>query len=370
MDRKVEETELPAVSDTHAPEIDEKELMSTTHLFKPILGQWTIEEDENNHLIGKISIKTFPVIGWTFLHVIRRLSLGLSSSYAVSGFKFRVNAHGKEIEPAHEYEAITGVLEDVPYVHHNIKGVIVNVEYLTEDRTPLDYFILKIRANNAGPVYAADAIDVDSYNNSQDRVKVEIVNKDHLICHLDVNTSLDGEVLVRYGFGYASEEDNEKYFNKFLSSSTREGWFFLSSQFSNGVLMVNGNVTEVTSGSVPYDLLELTIITDGRISPEDVVKQSFKMLHEQIPYVEEETSPSIQATGNVMYNNGYNSTTPLSKLDFPSNVINILAREGVITLGDLLNRSESSLKVLKGIGATKLSSLKAILHNLGFSLNK
>ena len=352
--------------------IDDKDLMSSTHIFKPILGQWQVETNEHNHLIGKINIKAFPVMGWTLLHVVRRLSLGLSSSYSVSGFKFRVNSHGKEIEPNHEYEAITGIVEDVPYIHYNVKGIIFNVEYLTEEKLPIDYIMLNVKGNQPGPLYAS-YVDLDEYNASQENVKLTVVNPDHLICNLDVNTVIEGKILLRYGFGYASEEDNEKYFNRFLSSSAREGWFFLSTQFSNGVLMVHGNVTEVTSGITPYDLLELKVVTDGRIAPEQVIQKSFEILREQIPYEGKEvldTTQNLTKNSNITYNNGYNSATPLSQLNFPSNVINILIREDVLTLGDLLNRSENSLKVLKGIGTTKLSSLKIILQGLGLSLKK
>lgn len=344
---------------------DNTELMSSTKIFKPILGEWKIEVNGENHIIGTIVIKTYPIMGLTFFNMLRRVGLGLSSSYGVSGFKFNIKNHGKEIEPLHEYDSVSGVVEDVPYFSYNIKGLIIRVTSLVEgDLTPVQYFILKFKSDKAGPVYGHH-IDTESFNKNNTHIKVEVVNKNHILCHLDLNTVIEGEIFIRLGFGYASEEDQERFLHK-ICGTNKGKFFFVNQQFSKGVLSINGNVTEVTGGSVPYDALELKIVTDGRMEPEDVMREAFFILHSQIPYSFENKN----AMANTSHNANSNDQILEVSLDgiFGSSIVQLLSKHGILSLGDLTSKTEKDLQAIKGCGHVKVEHIKYVLLQLGLAL--
>lgn len=351
---------------------NEKTELSSKKIFRPVLGQWDVKKDENNHLVGSIAIKTFPTIGHTFLNLIRRFGLGLSSAYSVAGFKFKILTQGREIEPTHEYECIMGLKEDVPSLHYNIKGIIIKCDFINEDEKnnkPIEYFSLKFKSSGKNNVVYGDSIDLEDFKKNNSNIKLEIINKNHVICNLDMDSAIEGEILFRYGFGYASEEENNSFFQKYLSNSSREGWFFLSSRFSNGVVNIKGDVTEVTSGSVPYDLLDLKIITNGSIEPSEVLTGVFKLVKEQIPYDfnDSEDEGSIIKNSTDMYN-GYEGSISLSEIGMPSTLVKALNSINVNNLESLLKTNENILSKTKGIGKAKIQAIKVILAGLGLSL--
>ena len=99
--------------------IDETFLSSYPEIFKPIVGEWVIEKDNENNIIGNVEIKLTPLMGLTLLHPLRRIILGFASCYGIAAVKITNNNES----PLHIFASITGILEDVPYIHANIKKI-------------------------------------------------------------------------------------------------------------------------------------------------------------------------------------------------------------------------------------------------------
>lgn len=341
--------------------IDSSLLMSATEIFAPIIGEWQTKIDEVNNIIGDIDIKCFPLMGNTLFTPLRRIILGFSSAYGVAAIKITNNNES----PLHIFAPIMGIAEDLPYIHANIKNIKIKVSFENDDNEHiLKYFFLTLTTNKPGPVYARD-IKIDTEENSD--MKIEIINPDHIICNLDVGSNLKIEILFRQGFSYASEDDNQKYLSKFLPSSLREGWFYVGTQFSNGVLSCVGEVTEVTGGSIPYDLLQLKIVTDGRVLPHDALENAFRILHEQIPS-ECCTESTNGSKNSANANEETSQDTLLSNIGLQPGTLNQLERNGITTLHDLLKQNPQSLKILRGFGNTRLNDVVKILNSLGLSL--
>ena len=336
--------------------IDETFLSSYPEIFKPIVGEWVIEKDNENNIIGNVEIKLTPLMGLTLLHPLRRIILGFASCYGIAAVKITNNNES----PLHIFASITGILEDVPYIHANIKKIKIKVTQIEEEALPLNYFFLTLTSNKVGPIYGSDILieNIAGY-------EIEIINPQQEICNLDVGSSLKIEMLFRKGMGYASEDMNQKYLSKYLITSLREGWFYLGTQFSNGVISFIGNVVEMTGGTITYDLLKLTIKTDGRIDPESAFYNAFEILNKQIPfYFEKPTNDDENHGQDSLNNEKYNVS--LKTLGLQPGTVNQLERNGIFTLKDLLQQNPVSLKLLRGFGNTRLTDVVETLANLGY----
>ena len=325
---------------------------------KPVLGEWEINQDEENNIIGNIELKLAPLMGLTLLHPLRRITLGFTPCYTVAAIKITNNNYS----PLHVFASIPGILEDVPYIHANIKKIKIKVTHLDEN-VSIPYFFISIESNKAGPVYVRDIIIDNEINKS---LKLEIMNPDDIICNLDVGSTLKIEMLFRKGMGYASEDANQKYFSKHLIKSLREGWFYVGSQFSNGIISFIGNVTEMSGGTVIHDSLKITIKTDGRISPDEALIDAFKTLYRQIPYSFNNNKFNDSENDNNLNHEKYN--VPIKTLGLQHGTINQLERNRIFTLKDLLNQTTVSLKLLRGFGNTRLKDVVETLANLGYHL--
>lgn len=324
-------------------------------IFKPIVGEWIIETDCENNIIGHVDIKLTPLMGLSLLHPLRRIMLGFSSSYGVVAIKVTNNNES----PLHIFASITGVLEDMPYIHANIKKIKLKITKINEEIQDLNYLFLTLSSDKPGTVYAKDIL-IDPINGYE----IEIINPNQEICNLDIGSDFKIEMLFRKGMGYASEEMNQKYLSKYLLSSLREGWFYVGTQFSSGVISFIGNVVEMTGGTVAYDLLKITIKTDGRIDPETAFYNSFEILHEQIPFYFEKKNNCVNNSNNdELSNEKYNVS--LKTLGLQPGTVNQLERNGIYTLKDLLQHNPISLKLLRGFGNTRLADVITVLSNLG-----
>jgi DNA-directed RNA polymerase subunit alpha len=93
----------------------------------------------------------------------------------------------------HEFSSVTGVREDVTDIVLNLKGVAIRMDVDGPKR-------LTVQAKGPGAVTAGDISESNG---------IEILNKDHVICHLDEGASLYMELTVAQGKGYVSADKNK-----------------------------------------------------------------------------------------------------------------------------------------------------------------
>ncbi|MEM0942333.1 MAG: DNA-directed RNA polymerase subunit alpha, partial [Pseudomonadota bacterium] len=92
----------------------------------------------------------------------------------------------------HEFSSVPGVREDVTDIVLNLKGIAVAMDQEGSKR-------LQLTAMGPGVVTAGDISEIAG---------VDIINKDHVICHLDEGANFHAELTVATGKGYVDAAKN------------------------------------------------------------------------------------------------------------------------------------------------------------------
>jgi DNA-directed RNA polymerase subunit alpha len=272
----------------------------------------------------------------------------------------------------HEFSSIPGVVEDVTDIVLNIKNLLVKVR-TDEPRK------IRIDVKKKGTVTAAD-IAPDAM--------VEVINKDLVIATLSEEVSFKMEIDVRRGRGYVTAEEND--------SEDREiGVIPIDSIFSP-VRRVRYRTENTRVGQLTdYDKLILEIWTNGVVSPEIALVEAAKILRKHlIPFVNyfeigselEAEAPEVEEAEGAAAA-GAESAPPaaapltmteaerekrlrikLADLDLSTRAKNALDADGLVTLADVVSRSEDDLAKLKNVGkATVLKEIKKKVESMGLS---
>jgi len=185
--------------------------------------------------------------GHTVGNSLRRVLLSSIEGSAISSIKIEGVNHG--------FQSVDGVVEDVTDIVLNLKKVLI----VSEKREPVK---LMLKVNREGPVTAADI---------QGDANIKIVNPDQVICTLDTKRAFEAEIEIKTGRGYCPGESNKK-------EEQAIGVIPIDSLFSP-VRLVRYAVENTRVGQITdYDKLVLEIWTDGRITPDDALKQSASIL--------------------------------------------------------------------------------------------
>ena len=251
----------------------------------------------------------------------------------------------------HEFSVIDGVVEDVPEIILNIKGLDVK-KHTDEDVT----LFLDIE----GPkIVTAKDIKEDAL--------VEIANPNHYIATVNEKSKLTIAMDVTNGKGYRVAEENK-------NDSDPIGTIAIDSSFTP-VEKVNYTVENTRVGeSTNYDKLIIEVWTNGTITPQEALAEGSSILtknfaffgqlpDKQFPPEEEEIVEEI-----VEDERDENLDKTIEELDLSLRSFNCLKRAGFDTLGDVIQVSESELKTIKNFGKKSLTEVIDKIHELGLSL--
>ena len=124
--------------------------------------------------------------GHTIGNSLRRVLLSSIEGASISSIKI----DGVQ----HEFQSISGVVEDVTDIVLNLKKVLI----VSESR---ETATLLIDVNREGKVTAADI---------QEDTNFKVINPNQIICTLDKKQRFLAELEVRVGRGYCAGEENKK----------------------------------------------------------------------------------------------------------------------------------------------------------------
>lgn len=189
----------------------------------------------------------FHGYGTTLGNALRRVLLSSLSGGAVEAFKIK----GAQ----HEFGAVDGVQEDVVEIMLNLKQLAVKV-FENESVT------LTLTKKGPGVVTAGD-IAADA--------RVEVMNKDLVICTLTSNKPVEMEIMVGKGRGFVPVEEKDKK-NYPLGTIVTDSIYTPVKDV--GYRVEYTRVGDITN----YEKLTVNIETNGTVSPEDAVKQSVQIL--------------------------------------------------------------------------------------------
>ena len=273
--------------------------------------------------------------GNTLGNSLRRVLLSSIRGGAIVAFR---------IEGAsHEFTTVKGIKEDVVDIMLNLKGVIVKVH----GDQPVE---LRLEAKGAGEVTAA------SIKTTAD---VEVINPEHVICTVDdPKTNVVIDLVVDSGRGYLSIED---------ASETRKhsDMIALDAMFSP-VTRVRFKVDPTRVGQeTNLDKLELTVETNGLVSPRDAFEEASAILVNQYTALAGATTvESAPALGTDESDETSELNTPIEELGLSARTANALINNEIRTVHDLVTLSEQDLRELKGFGSKALDEVKDKLAEL------
>lgn len=319
---------------------------SYTQLLKPKFVSVTpIDGDANN---CKIVMEPFARgYGHTLGNALRRVLLSSMTGAAVT--------HVKINGVSHEYAAIDGVSEDVVDVLLNLKGLVFKLHGKNMVK-------LHLKKDVAAIIHGRD-IELTH--------EVEILNPDHIICHLTKNVPFEMEITVATGVGYKSAQSR----NTEDESGSIAGEIVLDSGFSP-VTRVMFNVENArVEQQTDLDKLIMEVETNGVISPEDSIRTASKLLIEQLlvfaglEHMPEAQAPSVklarvQADPEVdpMF------LELVDNLELTVRSANCLKHLDINYLGDLIQFTEGELLRTPNLGRKSLTEIKELLEARGLRL--
>ncbi|MFZ4709945.1 MAG: DNA-directed RNA polymerase subunit alpha [Zwartia sp.] len=300
-----------------------------------------VEPVGTNH--AKIIMEPFERgYGHTLGNALRRILLSSMTGYAPT----EVQITGV----VHEYSTIPGVREDVVDILLNLKGVVFKLH-------SRDELTLVLRKQGAGPVLASD-IELPH--------DVEIVNPNQVIATLTDNGKLEMHIKVEKGRGYVPGNVRALIDDR----AHTIGRIVLDASFSPvrrvSYSVENARVEQRTD----LDKLVLDVETNGVISPEEAVRQSARILMDQISVFAalEGAGDSYEAPNRGAPQIDPVLLRPVDDLELTVRSANCLKAENIYYIGDLIQRSENELLKTPNLGRKSLNEIKEVLAARGLTL--
>ena len=250
----------------------------------------------------------------------------------------------------HEFSTIPNVVEDVPEIVINLKGVRLKLDQ-NEEKT------LRIDVKGPGEVKAGDIMTDGT---------VEILNPDLHIATVSEGGTLKMELTADMGRGYNNAEKNKK-------PDQAIGVLPIDSIYTP-VKKVNYSVENTRVGQrVDYDKLTIEVWTDGSLKPYEALSLAAKVMtsHLELFIDLSETAKNTQ----VMVEKEENKKErvlemSIEDLELSVRSFNCLKRAGISTVEDLTNKSEADMMKVRNLGKKSLDEVTNKLHALGLDFRK
>ena len=297
-----------------------------------------VTEEENNRqrfALGPLD----NGFGHTLGNSLRRTLLSSIPGAAITQVRFD--------DALHEFDTISGVVEDVTDVILNLKDIVL-ISHSDEPVT--------LRLDVRGP---ADITAKDIQLTSD----IEILNDDLHLATLNKSGRLAVDITVSKGRGYRSADANKV--------SETIGVIPLDSIFSP-VRRVAFDVEPTrVEQSTEYDRLVIDIETDGSITPRDALASAGDTLRSLVGLVADMSEePQGLELGELQVTSAGSPDLdlPIEDLDLSERPRNCLKRAQVNSVGELVQKTEDDLLAITNFGQKSLDEVIAKLDERGLSL--
>ncbi|MGE3064254.1 MAG: DNA-directed RNA polymerase subunit alpha [Hyphomicrobiaceae bacterium] len=247
----------------------------------------------------------------------------------------------------HEFSSIPGVREDVTNIVLNIKEIALRLHSEGVKR-------MVLKKEGPGPVKAGD-IEASS--------EVEILNPEHIICHLDQGASIRMEFTAAMGKGYVAAERNRP-------DDAPIGLIPVDSLYSP-VKKVSYRVENTREGQIlDYDKLTMQVETDGSITAEDSVALAARILQDQLAvFINfEEPKKAVEETKHPELAFNAALLKKVDELELSVRSANCLKNDNIVYIGDLIQKSEAEMLRTPNFGRKSLNEIKEVLASMGLHL--
>ncbi len=306
-------------------------------LALPVRHEWLARE----RAYGKIAIEPFePGFALTVGNAYRRVLLSSIAGAAPTWVKIE--------GVLHEFSHLPGVREDTLDIILNLRKLVFTLHV---DRPKL----LRLKAQGVKTVTARD-FEPDS--------DVEIQTPDVVLATLNRDANLEMELYVERGRGYEPAEQREPEALPITA-------LLIDADFSP-VKRANFHVESLATPSASQERLILEVWTNGGVSPETAVADASRILDDHFallidfaarPPVEGgEPEPPVRGELNEHL---FRSVDELELSVRPSNC---LKTANILTIADLVQKTDSELLKTKNFGKKSLNEITTILGKMGLSL--
>lgn len=283
--------------------------------------------------------------GVTIGNALRRILLSSLEGYAITGIKIP--------GVLHEFSTIEGVMEDVTEVILNLKMVrLKKISDTTDNKV-----VISLKGQE---VFKAG--DINNFTSS-----FQVLNPDHIICHLDSSINLEVELTLDKGRGYLPAEENKPAEQVF-------GFIPIDAIFTPiknvKYAIENFRVEQKTD----YEKLILEIQTDGSIHPEDALKgaaniliKHFMLFSDQTMTFETAKPEEEETVDEEMLHMRKLLKTPIADLDLSVRAYNCLKAADIKSLGDLAALDISDMMKFRNFGKKSLAELEQLIAEKGLT---
>ncbi len=305
-----------------------------------IVARPQIQEETITPTRSKFAIEPLqPGFGYTLGNALRRTLLSSIPGAAISS----VRIDGV----LHEFSTIPKVTEDVTDIILNLKQVVLRSDV---DEPVTAY----LKARGPADVTAGDI---------QPPAGVEILNPDLHLATLGRGASLELEMAIQRGVGYVPSERNK-------NPRDPIGVIPVDSIFSPvrrvTYAVENTRVEQMTD----RDRLILDVETNGAITPREAVASAGSTMSELVNLfsdLAESQGLTVGPAPEVTTLTGDMALT-IEELNLSVRSYNCLKREGINTVGDLVQKTEAELLDIRNFGQKSIDEVKAKLEELGLEL--
>ena len=301
------------------------------------------EEDTSTDTYAKFIADPFESgYGHTIGNAFRRVLLSSIEGAAISSLKL----DGVQ----HEFQSIDGVVEDVTDIVLILKKVLV----ISHKADPVT---LTIDVEKEGEVTAGDISPAEG---------IEIINPEQIILTTDRKLQVTGEMLVTVGRGFCLGEDSK-------SDEQPIGMINVDALYSP-VKLVKYEVQNTRVGQMTdYDKLLLEVTTDGRITPDDALKQSAAILRHHLDVFDQISEEQIEFESHTKEvseeQNRLRNLLSMSvnEIELSVRAANCLNNANITTVGELATKGEPEMLKYRNFGKKSLVEIEELLHDKGLT---
>jgi DNA-directed RNA polymerase subunit alpha len=294
--------------------------------------------DDPNH--ARVTIEPLePGFGYTLGNSLRRTLISSIPGAAVTSIRLEGIQH--------EFSTLPGIKEDVTDIILNLKELVLR----SESDEPV---AMKISLTGPRDVTAADI---------EAPAEITILNPDLHICTINKRARFEAELTVDKGRGYVSAERNK-------TTGSPIGVIPVDSIFSPTRRVTYSVESTRVEQKTDYDRLILDIETNGSLSPKESLSAAGRTLVELFQlFAELAEGPGLQLGPEVGAEGaGIDLNMPIEDMELSVRSYNCLKREGVVNLGQLLERTEKDLLDIRNFGQKSIDEIKHKLMEMGLNL--
>jgi DNA-directed RNA polymerase subunit alpha len=308
-----------------------------TEFMKPRVSVEAIDERTARYIVEPLE----RGFGYTLGNCMRRVLLSSLPGAAAKS----IYIHGV----LHEFATIKGVTEDVTDIVLNIKSLVfAHLDPEADEAT------MTLSATGPAVVTGADIKKI---------VEFEVVNPEQVIATLTDGATLEMSIGVGTGRGYVTADRNKR-------EGDPIGVIYVDSLYSP-VVRCSYTVENTRVGQrTDYDKLTVELETNGATDPGDAVARAAQIIDEHMNLFLEQAVVPLDEEGifAIAAEEDDDRDMPIEDLDLSVRSFNCLKRQGVNTVGQLADCSETDLLGIRNFGAKSIEEVKDKLQSKGLGL--